>query len=401
MDATIRVTMLGKFTIYGPGLVRPRVISLSGRSKRLWTLVAYLILHRDRGVPAEELIDLFWHDNEGANPMSTLQNNISRARNALEELGLEDGKRLIFNNSGTYFWAPSLKTLLDCEAFDAKAREAMSCGDREQAIALAQEAAKLYTGDFLPENSGEGWCMGVGPTYRSQYMTLCRTAAEWLMEEKRYEEAARMCDSVIALEPVAEDFSVLYMRALTRGGKPELALSHYEKIRSYFREAFGASPTARLEAERLEAQKSQTGGVEPGQVVRFLKTESHQEGAFQCDNNVFREIVNRHLRDMRRSGIPAQILVIQLSGEGLSQEKLSVNMRRMDSVLQYSLRAGDPFTRKGMELFLALLPGASGDNGKTVADRIMAKYQTDYPKGGARFDIQILDLGHMGQEWDG
>ena len=122
MDTTIRVTMLGKFTIYGPGLVRPRVISLSGRSKRLWTLVAYLILHRDRGVPAEELIDLFWHDNEGANPMSTLQNNISRARNALEELGLEDGKRLIFNNSGTYFWAPSLKTLLDCEAFDGKAR---------------------------------------------------------------------------------------------------------------------------------------------------------------------------------------------------------------------------------------------------------------------------------------
>ena len=128
--------------------------------------------------------------------------------------------------------------------------------------------------------------------------------------------------------------------------------------------------------------------MEPGQVVRFLKTESHQEGAFQCDNNVFREIVNRHLRDMRRSGIPAQILVIQLSGEGLPQEK-------------HSLRAGDPFTRKGMELFLALLPGASGDNGKTVEDRIMGRYHTDYPKSEGRFDIQILDLGHMGQEWDG
>ena len=60
MDTTIRVTMLGKFTIFGPGLVRPRVISLNGRSKRLWTLVAYLILHRDRGVPAEELLDIFF-----------------------------------------------------------------------------------------------------------------------------------------------------------------------------------------------------------------------------------------------------------------------------------------------------------------------------------------------------
>ena len=41
------------------------------------------------------------------------------------------------------------------------------------------------------------------------------------------------------------------------------------------------------------------------------------------------------------------------------------------------------------------------DNLLDLADRIMEKYQTDYPKGGARFDIQILDLGHMGQEWDG
>lgn len=368
MDTTIRVTMLGKFTIYGPGLVRPRVISLSGRSKRLWTLVAYLILHRDRGVPAEELIDLFWHESEGVNPMSTLQNNISRARNALEELGLEDGKRLIFNNSGTYFWAPTQKTLLDCEEFDAKAREAMNCGDREQAIGLAQEAAKLYTGDFLPENSNEGWCMGVGPTYRSQYMTLCRTAVEWLMEEKRYEEAARMCDSVIALEPVAEDFSVLYMRALTRGGKPELALSHYEKIRSYFREAFGASPTARLEAERLEAQKSQSGGVEPGQVVRFLKTESHQEGAFQCDNNVFREIVNRHLRDMRRSGIPAQILVIQLSGEGLPQEKRSCICARWKVCCSILFGRETPLPARAWSCFwpfCRVLPGTTERRWKT------------------------------------
>lgn len=401
MDTTIRVTMLGKFTIFGPGLVRPRVISLNGRSKRLWTLVAYLILHRDRGVPAEELLDIFWHDNDGLNPMSTLQNNISRARNALEELGLEDGKRLIFNNSGTYFWAPSRETIVDCEVFSAKAQEAMACPERDCAIALALEAAECYPADFLPENSNEGWCMGIGPTYRSQYMTLCRSCAEWLIEAGRYAEAAQLCADVVRLEPVAEDFSILYMQAMTRDGKPEKALAQYEKTRDYFREVYGASPTARLEAERLEAQKSLNGGVEPEQVVSFLKTESHQDGAFQCDNNVFREIVNRHLRDMRRSGIPAQILVVQQSGETLPQEKLSVYMRQMENVLQRTLRAGDPFTRKGMELFLALLPGASGDNGKTVVDRITGRFQMEYPESHAQFDYQILDLGRMGQEWEG
>ena len=80
VDTEIRVTMLGKFSIYGPGLVRPRVVSLTGRSKRRWTMIAYLILHRDRGVPAQELIETFWPGAEGLNPISTLQNNISRRK---------------------------------------------------------------------------------------------------------------------------------------------------------------------------------------------------------------------------------------------------------------------------------------------------------------------------------
>ena len=134
MDTEIRVTMLEKFSIYGPGLVRPRVVSLTGRSKRLWTMIAYLILHRDRGVPAQELIETFWSGTEGLNPMSTLQNNISRARNALEELGLEDGKRLIHNNSGTYFWAPDRRTVVDCEEFAKAAKEAQDCSDPAQSL---------------------------------------------------------------------------------------------------------------------------------------------------------------------------------------------------------------------------------------------------------------------------
>ena len=101
MESAIYVTMLGKFAIDGPGLPRPRVVSLSSRARRLWMLTVYLMLHRDRGVPAQELMDWLWPQAQGANQMTTLQNNISRARSALEELGLEDGRRLICNNAGT------------------------------------------------------------------------------------------------------------------------------------------------------------------------------------------------------------------------------------------------------------------------------------------------------------
>ena len=54
----IDVTMFGKFTLKQEGMEVPHAVSLTGRSRRLWTLTAYLILNRNRGVSAQELIDL-------------------------------------------------------------------------------------------------------------------------------------------------------------------------------------------------------------------------------------------------------------------------------------------------------------------------------------------------------
>lgn len=91
----INVTMFGKFTLKQEGMEVPHAVSLTGRSRRLWTLTAYLILNRNRGVSAQELIDLLWPEAENDNPLSTLQNNVSRARAALAELGFTHAKVII------------------------------------------------------------------------------------------------------------------------------------------------------------------------------------------------------------------------------------------------------------------------------------------------------------------
>ena len=44
MGNKIYVTMLGKFTLREEGMAQPCTISLTGRSRRLWILVAYLAL---------------------------------------------------------------------------------------------------------------------------------------------------------------------------------------------------------------------------------------------------------------------------------------------------------------------------------------------------------------------
>lgn len=143
------VTMLGKFTLKQEGMEVPHVVSLTGRSRRLWTLTAYLILHRDRGVSAQELIDLLWPEAENDNPLSTLQNNVSRARAALAELGFTHAKVIIHNEKGYYRWAPDRETQLDVEQFETLAKAALAEEDMENRLPWRRKPWRFTPAIFL------------------------------------------------------------------------------------------------------------------------------------------------------------------------------------------------------------------------------------------------------------
>lgn len=396
MGNKIYVTMLGKFTLREEGMAQPCTISLTGRSRRLWILVAYLVLHRDRGVPAQELIDLLWPEAEGDNPIGTLQNNASRARKALAELGFANARNLIVCEDGFYRWAPQKETVLDSEEFERLARLALERKTRETGLALALEAEALYAGDFLPESAMESWCVSVNTYYRSLYIRLSRTAVGWLLEEDRIEEAERICSSVLRLDPAAEEFSVYLMRTLTLNKNPKKALEHYEYTRQLYREHFGVVPGPEMEAEKAEAVRA-LYGQETGdqEISAFLSVSDEDSGAFYCDNNVFREIVKLHLRELRRSHGQAQILLVRFDRADLPLERQSVFMKQLENTLTVALRAGDPFTRMGSNRYVILLAGASYDNAVTVSQRILTRLRSDYFRPAQDYSFRIVDVERL------
>ena len=396
MGNKIYVTMLGKFTLREEGMAQPCTISLTGRSRRLWILVAYLVLHRDRGVPAQELIDLLWPEAEGDNPIGTLQNNASRARKALAELGFADARNLIVCEDGFYRWAPQKETVLDSEEFERLARLALEQKTRETGLPLALEAEALYAGDFLPESAMEPWCVSINTYYRSLYIRLSRTAVGWLLEEDRIEEAERICSSVLQLDPAAEEFSVYLMRTLTLNKNPKKALEHYEYTRQLYREHFGVVPGPEMEAEKAEAVRA-LYGQETGdqEISAFLSVSDEDSGAFYCDNNVFREIVKLHLRELRRSHGQAQILLVRFDRADLPLERQSVFMKQLENTLTVALRAGDPFTRMGSNRYVVLLAGASYDNAVTVSQRILNRLRSDYFRPAQDYSFRIVDVERL------
>ncbi len=389
----IMVSMLGGFSIQEEGDNTDKKINLSGRSKRIWTLIAYLIIHRDRGVTAQELLDTLWPKLENDNPLSTLQNNISRARAALNGLGLPEAKSLIKYYGGTYQWASDCQTEVDAEQFDRALREIELETDAQKKLEKAQEAISFYRGDFLPEIAYESWCVNLNTYYRTAYLRVCLMMVKKLAEENRMTEVENICKSAIQIDSTVEEFTLYLMRALIENGNPRGALEQYEIIKKMYDERYGVGTSIELDLEKAAAIRAFYGqemGV--SEVSAFLNSAEEEEGAFYCDNNVFREVVQLYRRTIARNGGTAQLMLISIDEQTDSAEQRSINMKRLEKTLLCSLRSGDPFTKMNGMQFLILLPGASHENGKVVVKRILERLNNDYPHSNFNIQHLLLDI---------
>ncbi len=390
---SMKITMLGTFTLWQPGMVEPKTIELSGRAGRRGTLAAYLILHRDIGVTAQELFELLWLDGDNPNPASTLQNNISRLRAALADMGFADAKKLIRCESGCYRWAPGWEIALDTDEFEALCSQFFAEKDPKKALLISGRAMMVYKGDFLPEAAEELWCMNLNAYYRSLYVKLCRETVSLMMKAGRLQDAIKLCSKVIRLDPLAEEFSVYLMRALIACKAPQKALEHYNTIRRLYQNTYGTLPSEELEAEKVHAMQNRYGsGMEENEIRGFLLSDERLENAYYCNNDIFRQIVNLQLRAMKRYETYAQIMVVRLNDVGLLPAESAAYMRQMESCLLVTLRSGDPFTRIGAVQYWAMLSGAKNDCAASVFARIQSRLKRDYPNTKAEFIFKMLDL---------
>lgn len=185
-------------------------------------------------------------------------------------------------------------------------------------------------------------------------------------------------------------------QALIKNKNPKKALEHYDYIASLYREVYGVSPSAELEAQKaLAVQELYGSETSEDDIHTFLLEKEQETGAFCCDNNVFREIVKLHVREMRRNDTPAALMIVRLANRSIDPEKRAVYMKQMEGTLLNELRAGDPFTKVGANQFWVLLPGATGENGGLVSRRVFNRFQKEYPKSGAAYTFKSLDLRHI------
>ena len=251
---TLQVQMLGQFTLrYGD-----RTISDSDdRSRRVWSLLAYMLYNHGRSFAQEELIHLYWSNNEkSADPGNALKSIFHRIRTALDKLQPGLGRLLIRRKAGRYFWNNAMPLSLDIEDFEAHFHAAEAAGDDDVRLAEYQAALALYAGDPLPRMTDEIWTIPIVAYYHSLYTRAAAGAIELLEKQERTAEAVALCRRAIHIEPFQEDLYEHLMRGLLRTGDMKGAMSVYEEMSEQLFAHFGVMPSETLRTLYRQATRT-------------------------------------------------------------------------------------------------------------------------------------------------
>lgn len=391
---TLQVQMLGQFTLrYGD-----RIISDSDdRSRRVWSLLAYMLYNHGRSFAQEELIHLYWSNNEkSADPGNALKSIFHRIRTALDKLQPGLGRLLIRRKAGRYFWNNAMPLSLDIEDFEAHFHAAEAAGDDDVRLAEYQAALALYAGDPLPRMTDEIWTIPIVAYYHSLYTRAAAGAIELLEKQERTAEAVALCRRAIHIEPYQEDLYEHLMRGLLRTGDMKGAMSVYEEMSEQLFAHFGVMPSETLRTLYRQATRTVNDRtLTMDEVCSQLAEPAPHGGAMVCEYDFFKILYRAEARSIARNGHSANICLLSVSdkdGEMLARRSLDPAMNNLQVLVQNNLRRGDVIARCSISQYIILLPQANYENSRMVADRLVSAFYRRYPHSPARLRYTVQPL---------
>ncbi|MDT4989608.1 MAG: hypothetical protein QOI74_3702 [Micromonosporaceae bacterium] len=218
-------------------------------------VLGVLLLHANRSVGREQVIEAVWGSAAPAYAVNLLQKHVSGLRRALDPARAEGASQLLAWTDGGYLLTVAAGDL-DLDVFDREltvARAARAATD----LSAAAEALRTALGLWR------------GPAFEGLVSPLLDAQREWLAErwigavEDRIDVdlalgRANPADLVtelrhlIADHPVRERLRLLLMLALYRSNRQAEALAAFQDARTYLREDLGIEPAEPL--QRLHQQ---------------------------------------------------------------------------------------------------------------------------------------------------
>ena len=389
----VAVTMLGGFRIRVDGNVLTDEIN---RSQKLWNVLCYLIAHRERTVPQSEFIELFWPEENSANPTNALKTLLYRVRSLLEPL-FGEGLEPILSQRGAYAWNPAIACEMDVDRFELLCRRAQDTAlPAQKRMALYEEAAEMYRGDYLPKLANQMWVVPISAHYHALYLEAVKEYADLLEHAEKFEAMAELCTRASQLDPLDESLHTLIVRALLRQGKDSAALSHYEKATDLLYRNLGVRPSEELRAlyrEIMDVEERLETNLEV--IQANLREAAQRPGAFVCEYGFFKEAYRLEARRSARSGACVHIALVTVSLPDGGVPPLGVLNTTMDQLLEvlvHNLRRGDVVSKYSGAQYVVVLPAANFEDSTMVVERIVNAFYRQHRRNFLKITYRIREL---------
>ena len=215
-------------------------VTIAGARQR--ALLAYLLLHPNRVVPTERLIDELFGDEPPETAVNSVHAGISRLRRNLTGSGAHEIP--IVTRPPGYILELE-RGQLDLHVFEdllQAGRRHLSAGKAKDASETLQEALELWRGEPLADLRSYAFARDEAARLEDMHLAASTERVEADLALGRHSEVVGELERLIVAHPYQERLRAQLMLALYRSGRQSDALELYQDTRRHLTEELGLEP---------------------------------------------------------------------------------------------------------------------------------------------------------------
>jgi DNA-binding SARP family transcriptional activator len=207
-------------------------------------VLKYLITHRDRVIPSDELIEIFW-PAAGPRGVTSVRQAMHTLRDRLEPHRAKHAQSAFVAARSGGYELQRAAIWIDADDFEMSVRQGLKSiaqGEFETGEAALARATGLYRGDFLAEEAYAEWAFAERDRMRDLAGQALRALSEVKVANADLEGATEQLQRLAELEPLDMDVQRDLLAMLLRRGRHAEAARRHELVRRRYRKAFGEDP---------------------------------------------------------------------------------------------------------------------------------------------------------------
>ena len=246
-QSTLRIYALGQFRLERRNPRDPlewqTVTDAAWQHQRVRALLGCMVSVGGRKLTREQIMDSLWPDLDIETAASRLDRSVYSLRQLFEPTRNKPASSpLLLTEREVLVLADHPQIWIDADAFEnliTRANESKDVGQKES---LLREAANLYGGPFLPEDSKNEWTRTRRETLQRSWIGLLLELADLQIAREALTGAIDPLDRLLSIDPTNEAAVQRLMSLLAQLGRRGEALRAYKRLHTALQQEYRIAP---------------------------------------------------------------------------------------------------------------------------------------------------------------